>query len=104
MGIDEFGIKKEILDKIREVLSAYKGVERAVLIGSRAKGDYRRGSDIDIVVWGSGLAFSDYLKLIAELEELNIPFKVDLLKYELIESDAMKRHIKRVGKEIYVRS
>ncbi len=54
-------------------------------------------------MWGSGLNFSEYLKVISDLEELDIPYKIDLLKYDIISDEALKEHIKRVGREIYVK-
>lgn len=103
MKKSEFGVEKEILDRIRKVLASYLQIEKAMIIGSRAKGNYSAGSDIDIVIWGKNLDFSSYLRLIAELEDLEIPYKIDLIKYELIENEEMKKHIERVGKEFYSR-
>lgn len=44
--------------------------------------------------------FSEYLKLLSKTKELNIPYQIDLTKYELL-SEEVKAHINRVGKEIY---
>lgn len=103
MNIEEFGLSREILNKIKEIFLAHREIEKVTLIGSRGKGSYQKGSDIDLVVWGSDLKFSDYLKIIAELEELDIPYEIDLLKYDLISNVALKEHIDRVGREIYIK-
>lgn len=103
MNTEEFGLSREVLGKIRRVFLSHKGIERVTLIGSRAKGSYQKGSDIDLVVWGTELNFSDYLKLISDLEELDIPYNIDLLKYELLTDEALKDHIKKIGREIYIK-
>lgn len=104
MNNDEFGISRDVLDKIKKLFLEYKEIEKVALIGSRAKGNYQKGSDIDLVIWGSKLNFSDYLKLISDLEELDIPYKVDVIKYDLIGNDNIKEHIQRVGKQLYVKN
>ena len=95
-----FGLSHEILQKFMEVFSKYSEIEKAILYGSRAKGNFSPGSDIDICIVAPKMPFSKYLLLIAELDELDIPEKVDLTKYELLD-DNIKSHIRRVGKEIY---
>lgn len=99
MKSEEFGISEKALKSICDLFSKYPDIEKAAIIGSRAKGNYQKGSDIDIVIWAPKLDFSKYLRLVAELEDLEIPYKIDLLKYELIGSDNIKEYIKRVGKE-----
>ncbi|MFN3995948.1 MAG: nucleotidyltransferase domain-containing protein [bacterium] len=98
---EEFGISEKILKAICNVFSKYPEVEKAAIIGSRARGNYQKGSDIDIVIWAPELDFSKYLRLVAELEDLEIPYKIDLLKYELISNNSIKEHIEKVGKEIF---
>ena len=50
LGLDEAEV-----DRIRTVFTHFREVEKAVLYGSRAKGDYKPGSDIDLTLFGSGL-------------------------------------------------
>ncbi len=95
-----FGLSKEKLAKIIEVFSRYPEIERAILYGSRAKGTHQKGSDIDIAIIAPKMDFSRYLKLLSELEDLDLLEKIDLTKYELLDPD-LKAHIERVGKVIY---
>jgi type I restriction enzyme S subunit len=71
------------------------------LFGSRAKGNYKPGSDIDIALWGDELNAKDILSLHVSWNELELPYKLDLLNYTAIKEPALKEHIDRVGIELY---
>ncbi len=98
--MDEFGLEANVLERIREVLASYP-IERAFIIGSRARGNYSRGSDIDIVIFAPKLSFSQYLRLMSDLDELNLPYKIDLIRYESLKDEDFLRHIREEGKEFY---
>ena len=90
-----FGLTQEHLNMIVEVLSKTP-ITKAVIFGSRAKGNHKPNSDIDIATFGDNGALLSY-----ELEELPMPYKFDIVSYESIQSEELKEHITRVGKEIY---
>jgi len=98
-----FGLRPEYLKLIIDVLSKNKKIKKAIIYGSRAKGNYKEGSDIDIAIIAPELEFSEYLKIIDEMEQLDIPNKIDITNYDLLDQDVIG-HIKRWGKEIYVSS
>ncbi len=75
-----------------------------VIYGSRAMGNFREGSDIDLVIKGEGLKMSDLLKIENEIDELLLPYKVDLSLYSQIENDELIEHIQRVGKSFFSNS
>jgi predicted nucleotidyltransferase len=91
-----YGISQSALDKIKAVLFSMQGVEQVILYGSRAKGNYREGSDIDLAVKGN-LAFDDLAKMSVNLDDLNLPWKIDLSLYNQIKNDDLLEHIDRVG-------
>lgn len=95
-----FGLESNIISKINEIFSEYPEIVAAMIYGSRAKGNYTNGSDIDISIIAPEMDFKRFMELFSKLEELNIPYKIDLTKFELID-DKMKEHIKRVGKVFY---
>ena len=95
-----FGLSDKTLEKLRSILSKYREIEKAILYGSRAKGNFSPGSDIDICIVAPKMTFSKYLEVLSDVDELDIPEKVDLTKYELLD-ESIKEHIRRVGKEIY---
>ena len=96
------GLRDTDLKIILSLLQAEKAVEQAIVFGSRAKGNYRNGSDVDIALKGRNLDFSIVSHLSYVLnEETPLPYRFDLLNYQALNNDALKDHINRVGKEIY---
>ena len=90
----------EDLAVIRRVLTATPGLGRAVVFGSRAKGNAKPGSDIDLAVWGQ----VDVTHLTAQLQDEGpLPYLFDVVPYETLRHEALKEHIDRVGIEIYRR-
>lgn len=96
-----FGLSSVTVEKIQSVFRNHKQVERVIIYGSRAKGNYSPGSDIDLVMTGYGLKIQDVLDIRVELEELNLPYSVDLLILEAIENPDLLEHIARVGLLFY---
>lgn len=92
-----YGIKQETWDKIIRILRSNPAVEEVILFGSRAKGNFKDGSDIDICVKGTSLSDRDIIFLANELDELNLPWEIDLLRYEAISDQAVLEHIDRMG-------
>jgi predicted nucleotidyltransferase len=78
-------------------------VETAIIFGSRAKGNYKEGSDIDIVIKGLELNFEDRLNLMQKLDELGLPYKIDLINYYNITDLDLIDHIDRIGIMFYVK-
>jgi len=91
-----YGISQNALDKIKTVLFSMQGVEQVILFGSRAKGNYKEGSDIDLTVKGN-LAFENLVKMSVTLDDLNLPWEIDLSLYSQIENKNLLDHIDRVG-------
>ncbi len=73
-----FGLSDKTIELIREVFSKHPQVEKAVLYGSRAKGNYRPGSDIDLTLLGESLNLTELQKIELELDDLMLPYKIDL--------------------------
>lgn len=99
----KFGLSDGTIDKITQVLMAFPEIDRAVLYGSRAKGNYRPGSDIDLTLFGSELN-QQRCALIAEaLDDLLLPYTIDLSVFDQLDHPALKAHIARVGQVFYQR-
>lgn len=96
-----YGLSEEVVQKVREVFKAYPSVEKAVLYGSRAMGNFRTGSDIDITLIGQGLDIQILSKIDNDLDNLLTPYTFDVSLYDSISNDALKDHIARVGIEFY---
>ncbi|MBT6728059.1 MAG: nucleotidyltransferase domain-containing protein [Deltaproteobacteria bacterium] len=91
------GLSPETLVKLRGVLNAESGVQQILLFGSRAKKTYRDSSDIDLALKGSRLSFSRLMNLKTAIDELMLPYQVDLVVYETLENTDLKEHIDRAG-------
>ena len=99
----EFGLKPETVAKINAVFSAHPQINQVILYGSRAKGTQRNGSDIDLTIKGEDVTLAQLLKIENELDELLLPYKIDLSLYHHIDNPELIGHIQRVGKIFYTR-
>lgn len=96
-----FGIKDEQLTKIKNAISSFNKIDEVIIFGSRAKGNFKPGSDIDMAIKGKDFSFDDLLRLHHALDELNLPYKFDLLIYPGIKDNDVIEHINRVGISFY---
>ena len=96
-----FGLSEKTTERIRLVFSRYPEVERAVLFGSRAKGAYKPGSDIDLVLQGERLTPHTLNRLYEELDDLPIPYEFSLVLSSKITDSEVIAHIERVGTIFY---
>ncbi|MFE8701735.1 nucleotidyltransferase family protein [Cytobacillus sp. FJAT-54145] len=99
-----FGLlERDILD-IKKALSRFEEIERAVIFGSRAMGNYKKGSDVDIAIMGDKISTKTLMELVDLLnEEYPIPYFFDILHYESINNQNLTEHINNEGIEIYKR-
>jgi hypoxanthine-DNA glycosylase len=96
-----FGLKEKNIHDIIHVFNGNKNVDTAILFGSRAKGNFKRGSDIDIAIKGKKLTLDDLIKFSCKFDDLNLPWKIDLVLFDRIESPELTAHIERVGILLY---
>lgn len=95
-----FGLKEKHIDAINACFALYPQIEQVLVYGSRAKGNYRDGSDIDLTIVGN-LGFSSLLHLENQLDDLLLPYKIDLSLHDNINSPELLDHIRRVGRVFY---
>ena len=91
----ESGIRQQVLDEIISLAVKY-GVKRVELFGSRARGDYKRASDIDLAVRGDIPRF----RLDIE-EETSTLLKFDIVDLDSQMQDELRESIRREGKVLY---
>lgn len=100
----QYGLSSETISKISGVFRTFPAVEKAVLYGSRAKGNYRTGSDIDLTLYGEQLT-PELLGDISEaLDDLLLPYSIDLSIFDELEHAKLREHIERVGITFYTRA
>jgi len=96
----DFGLQAGEADRIRSVLAGHAGVKQALVYGSRAKGTHRPGSDLDLVLIGP-VSHRELNQIETELDDLLLPYPLDLSVHSRIESQALLDHIRRVGRCLY---
>lgn len=79
------------------------GVDKAVIYGSRAKGTYKNGTDIDLTLYGN-LSYQELMRIENELDDLLLPWSIDLSLYNHIDNPSLREHIERVGSVFYEKS
>jgi predicted nucleotidyltransferase len=96
-----YGLSSQTIQAIQDVLAKFPQVEKAILYGSRAKGNYRTGSDIDLTLSGKDLNTALLLRIETELDDLLLPYTIDLSLFRHIENPDLLAHIDRVGVNFY---
>lgn len=96
-----YGLTDNVINQIRQVLSRYEELEQALLYGSRAKGNFKPGSDIDLTLTGDGLNQRILNKMEDELDDLMLPYTFDLSILKQVTNPDFTDHVKRVGIVFY---
>lgn len=96
------GLKNQERQAICQVLSRFPAIDTATLYGSRALGRYRAGSDIDLTLLGS-IDLPTLNQIEIALDDLLLPYEIDLSVFEQIDNPALREHIERAGKTFYHR-
>ncbi len=97
------GLNSVTQEKISKVFSLHPRIERVLLYGSRAMGKFRMNSDIDLALAGADLTTTDLLKIKSEIDDLLLPYQVDVLLLQQIDHEPLREHILRIGKVFYDR-
>lgn len=95
-----YGLPEQALQRLLEVIGRNRAVERVVLYGSRAMGTYRLGSDIDLCLFAPAMTLPELLRLGVDIDELLLPWKVNLCLWHQLDNPALREHIQRVGREL----
>ncbi|MBW2369888.1 MAG: nucleotidyltransferase domain-containing protein [Deltaproteobacteria bacterium] len=96
-----FGLKEETIEKVNRVFNRYDAIDTVILYGSRAKGSHKPGSDIDLTLIGKKLNLKLLNKISLDLDDLLLPYTIDLSIYHNINDADLIEHIERVKKIFY---
>jgi len=100
----KYGLKESAIEKICEIFNRYPQVGKAVLYGSRAKGNYKNGSDIDLTLDGDAdLTMNVLYRIMDDIDDLYLPYHFDLSILKDIHDQDVLDHIRRVGVVFYER-
>ena len=99
----DFGLTSRARDLLGSAFAAESRISRVLIYGSRAIGNFRRGSDIDIALDAPHMTYSDCLRFATTLDDLMLPWQIDLSILHQIDNPALLEHIARVGKPLWTR-
>jgi predicted nucleotidyltransferase len=99
--MENSGLTKEEVADIEAVFSKYPQIEKVMIYGSRAKGNFKPASDIDLTLIGENIDLSLQTNIEFDLDDLMLPYKFDISIYSKITNPEFLDHINRVGKEFY---
>ena len=91
------GLKDVEIKRILAVIHQNPKIRKILLFGSRAKGNYQSGSDIDIAISADRLCIGELLQIKSQLDDLMLPYNIDIVVYEDIQNQNLREHIDRVG-------
>jgi predicted nucleotidyltransferase len=98
----KYRLSDRTLNTLDSIFRKYPDIKQCILYGSRAKGNYRNGSDIDLSLkTGDNFSFTDLLRISGDFDDSNLPYFVDVSIYDNISNPELKEHIDRVGKILY---
>lgn len=91
------GLPDYALKNLKRIFKNHSAVQSVVLYGSRAKGNFRANSDIDLMLIAPEISWQEFNQIEAEIDDLLMPWKVDLALKHQVENEALLDHVKRVG-------
>jgi predicted nucleotidyltransferase len=97
----KFGLDSATIHKINAVFAKYPEIEAVIIYGSRAKGNYREGSDIDITLKGENVSDKTRSNVWLDIDNLNTPYLFDISVFKGLDSQSLIEHIQRVGQILY---
>lgn len=102
---NSYGLIENDMAQIIAAIRQFDEIAAVVLFGSRAKGNYKTGSDVDLAVKGDRITHRTIAQLADALnEDLPLPYFFDIVHYNSLESPPLLEHIDRVGVVLYDRA
>lgn len=96
-----YGLSNIVIEDLQKVFKSHSNIDEVIIFGSRAKGNYSEGSDIDLAIKGDNISFNQLMDIHIQIEELELLYKVDLVDYNKYAASPVAAHIDRVGKVFY---
>lgn len=97
----KFGLSDTVIKELQDIFRHHSNIEKVLIFGSRSKGNFRAGSDIDLAVIGKGVDYNQLLTIRCEIDDLDMLYSVDLLDYQKKIGTPLGDHIDRVGQVFY---
>lgn len=97
----KFGLSDMVVKELQDVFRRHANIEKVLIFGSRSKGNYRAGSDIDLALIGKNIDYRQLLDISMEIDDLELLYSIDLLDYQSKVGTPIGDHIDRVGQVFY---
>lgn len=91
-----YGIRENLYNEIINTIKKF-GIKKAIIFGSRARGDYKNNSDIDLAIIFNNDDKDNFIKLQTKLEELETLYKFDIIDFSSLKDEKLKKEIKKEG-------
>jgi len=92
-----YGLTAIEIENIQSIFSTFEEVSEVIIYGPRAKGYYRNNSDIDLTIKGDNLDLSSMYRMEEKLDDLMLPYKLNLSLVDKIENKDLHAHIQKRG-------
>ncbi|MBQ3804429.1 MAG: nucleotidyltransferase domain-containing protein [Prevotella sp.] len=97
----KYGLSDTVIRELQNVFRRHANIEKVMIFGSRSKGNYREGSDIDLALVGKGIDYNQLLDISTEIDDLELLYSIDLIDYHAKVGTPIGDHIDRVGQVFY---
>ena len=97
----KFGLKNDVIKQVNSIFTKHPQIKKVIIYGSRAKGNYKTGSDIDLSLMGEALTLSFVHSVELEIDDLLLPYTFDISIFDNISNPDLIEHINRVGLIFY---
>ncbi len=94
---NRFGLTDRDMTTLHDILRRYPDVQQVCIFGSRAKGTFKHGSDIDLAVMNPDVSDAIIRRIKADCDDSSLPYMVDVLHFAALTDNAVKDHVMRVG-------
>ena len=96
------GLPRRTMDSMQNIFRKYGNIKQVILYGSRAKGNYRYGSDIDLTLkTDETFTHKHLLRVISDFDDSDIPYLADISIFDTLTNENLKKHINQAGKVIF---
>jgi predicted nucleotidyltransferase len=97
----KFGLSDTVIKELQDVFRRHANIQKVLIFGSRSKGTYREGLDIDLAIIGKGIDYNQLLTISCEIDDLELLYSIDLLDYSQKVGTPIGDHIDRVRQVFY---
>lgn len=94
-------ISDKLLNDLCNIFNNYTEIDRVILFGSRARGDNKNTSDVDLCIFGMDVTHLVLAKVTMDIYELDTPLSFDILNFNELSKKALIDNILNEGVEIY---